>query len=73
MKSIAEFLLIGVRPDFHSGPSWRYLAPLKDSHLQNVKRPSRKFTLVVIFHKTCEKRMLPYLDVALMQSKLRKN
>lgn len=59
MKSIAEFLLIGVRPGFHSAPWWRHLVPLKDSHLQNVKLACRKFThLVVIFHKTFEKRTI---------------
>lgn len=64
----------GVRPGFHSAPWWIHLVPLKDSHLENVKLLSRKFThLVVIFHKTYEKRTLSHLDIALMQSKLRKN
>lgn len=50
------------------------LVPMKDSHLQDVKLPSRNFThLAVIFHKTYETRTLSHLDVALMQSKLRKN
>lgn len=76
MKSTAEFLLIGVRPGFHSAPWWRHFenVPLKDNDLENVKLPSRKFThLVVIFHKAYEKRILSHLNVALMQSELRKN